>query len=95
MISGGGEQNPQLSLCKADTLDRGRARMANEIVMKQYFTVLEEMADRLEIKNDPKEHIICNSCSGGNDIEIKKFQLNCNGLSLQEEENVNINYREQ
>ena len=51
-------RNPGIALRKADTLDRGRARMANETVMKQYFTFWMTLK-RLGIKDMPSRVYNC------------------------------------
>ena len=45
------KRNPTLSLRRADKLDRGRARMANQTVMNQHFDLLNQVFTKLGLKD--------------------------------------------
>ena len=67
------KRNAGLALRKCDTLDRGRARMANQTVMDQYFDLLKETLEKLDIKHIPNR--IYNCDESGVALDPKKEKV--------------------
>ena len=62
-----------LALRKCDTLDRGRARMANQTVMDGYFKLLRETLEKLGIKDCPDRLYNCDE--SGISLDPKKEKV--------------------
>ena len=65
--------HPKFALRKADTLDCGRARMANQSVVREYFSLLEKTLDTLKIKDIPE--CIYNCDESGMCLDAKKEKV--------------------
>ena len=67
------KRHPKLALQKADTLDRGWARMANQSVVREYFSLLKKTLDTLKIKDIPE--CIYNCDESGMFLDPKKEKV--------------------
>ena len=67
------QRHNNLSLRKADRLDRGRARMANINVINQYFDLLGSTLTKLDIKDKPER--ICNCDESGISLDPRKEKV--------------------
>ena len=47
------QKRQSLTNKKPDNIDQGKSRMANMMVFKQHFDLLEETIDRLNLRNKP------------------------------------------
>ena len=52
-------QKDNLTNRKLDKVDRGRSRMANMTVFNQHFNLLEEVLEKLDLKNKPNSIFNC------------------------------------
>ena len=53
------EKRQNLTNRKPDKVDRGRSRMANMTVFNQHFNLLEEVMEKLDLKNKPNSIFNC------------------------------------